>query len=46
MRCNYGAELICNIMRISKQVIDQTAWNATLAMKELTEARTDINNLF
>ena len=31
-------ELICNFMRISRQVIDQMAWNATIAMKELTEA--------
>ena len=30
---------ICNdIMWISKQVIDQMAWNATIAMNELTEA--------
>ena len=37
--------VICNnIMKISRQVIDQMAWNATIAMKDSTEAWIDISN--
>ena len=37
--------VICNnILRISRQVIDQMAWNATIAMKDSTEAWIDISN--